>query len=287
MTLYISDLDGTLLRDDATLSPRTRGELLAFIREGVLITIASARSICSIRPLLGDIPFRLPIIEINGAFITDYSTGRKEIIHDLDRERAQKAFETILASGSKPFISGNGKAGDFLYFKDIVNPGMEAYVAERRRTGDKRLRKVKDLRAALETPDNRITCISVIDRAERIRELSHEICCQPGDGFVSTEFEYRENPGWHFLTLHDPLATKDNAIRCLRSRWGLENAELVVFGDDVNDMGMFRMADRCVAPSNAKDCVKTLAHEIIGSNQDDSVVRYIRSRIGPSKPQNA
>jgi Cof subfamily protein (haloacid dehalogenase superfamily) len=284
MTLYISDLDGTLLRDDAALSPHTRRELVSFIREGVPITIASARSIYSIRPLLGDIPFRLPIIEGNGAFITDYPTGRKEIIHDLDRERARKAFDTILASGSKPFISGNGKAGDFLYFKDIINPGMEAYIAERRRTGDKRLRKVEDLRAALETPDNRVTCISVIDSAERIMELNGEIRGQAGDGFASTEFEYRENPGWHFLTLHDPLATKDNAIRCLRSRWGLAEAELVVFGDDVNDVGMFRIADRCVAPSNAKDCIKALAHEIIGSNQDDSVVRYIRSRIGSPKP---
>lgn len=283
MTLYISDLDGTLLRDDATLSPHSRRELVSFIREGVPITIASARSICSIRPILGDIPFRLPIIEINGAFITDYPTGRKQIIHDLDGERARRAFETILASGSRPFISGNGKAGDFLYFKDIVNPGMEAYVAERRRTGDKRLRKVEDLRAALEIPGNRITCISVIDSAERIMELTGEIRGQSSDSFVSTEFEYRENPGWYFLTLHDRLATKDNAIRYLRSAWGFEEAELVVFGDDVNDEGMLRLADLGVAPSNAKAGIKAAAGKIIGSNQDDSVVRYIRSRVGPPK----
>jgi hydroxymethylpyrimidine pyrophosphatase-like HAD family hydrolase len=281
-TLYVSDLDGTLFRDDVTLSPYTRRELVELIREGVPITIASARSIYSIRPLLGNIPFRLPIIEANGAFVTDYATGRKEIIRSLGRESAHMAFGAILAAGCKPFITGHGGSGDFLYFRDVSNPGMAAYVRERREFGDERMHESEDLRAVLDAPANRITSLSVIDKEERLIELAREIC-GPSDGtLVSTVFEYRNCPGWYFFTLHDRLATKDHAIRFLRSGWGLEEAELVVFGDDVNDEGMFRMADRCIAPSNAKAGIRALAHEIIGSNQEDSVVRYIRGREGLS-----
>jgi hydroxymethylpyrimidine pyrophosphatase-like HAD family hydrolase len=41
-TLYISDLDGTLLRNDASLSDYSRRELIALLEEGVQITVASA-----------------------------------------------------------------------------------------------------------------------------------------------------------------------------------------------------------------------------------------------------
>jgi hypothetical protein len=60
---------------------------------------------------------------------------------------------------------------------------------------------------------------------------------EAGGDLVSTSFEYRNFPGWHFFTLHERLATKDHAIAFLRSGWGLEDAELVVFGDDVKARG--------------------------------------------------
>ncbi len=82
-TLYVSDLDGTLIRDDLTLSPEARGDLCALLAEGALITVASARSVTSIRAILGDIPFPLPIIEFNGAFLSEYRTGRHEIVNAI------------------------------------------------------------------------------------------------------------------------------------------------------------------------------------------------------------
>jgi 5-amino-6-(5-phospho-D-ribitylamino)uracil phosphatase len=275
-SFYVSDLDGTLLRDDLSLSAFARGELEALMREGVPLTVASARSIYSIRPRLGSLPFRLPIIEANGAFVTDYATGRKEIVRSIDRERAHAAFGIITAAGCIPFISGHGKGGDFLYFQDLINPGMEFYVQQRKRDKDERLRRTEDIEAVLDTPGAAVTCLSVIDREETVAGLAAEVRSAAGESLIHTLFEFREYPGWHFFTLHDRLATKDHAIRFIRERWNLQDAELVVFGDDVNDEGMFGMADRAVAPSNAKDSIKALAHEIIGTNQEDSVVRYIR-----------
>ena len=50
--LYVSDLDGTLLQDDATLSPRGRALLTELLDDGVPFTVASARSIGSMGPIL-------------------------------------------------------------------------------------------------------------------------------------------------------------------------------------------------------------------------------------------
>lgn len=283
-TLFVSDLDGTLLGDNASLSAHSRRELAALIGEGVPITIASARSIYSIRPILGDMPFRLPIIEANGAFITDYASGRKEAIRSLDRDTAHHAFETLMRAGLRPFITGHGADGDFLRYDRVSNAGMAAYVEERLRAGDQRVRETGDLLSVIGEPSNSITSISAIDGEEKIAEMARTVFGTPRRDVFATHFAYRERPEWSFFTLHHRLATKDNAIRFLRSGWGFEEAELVVFGDDMNDKGMFAMADRCVAPSNANPAIKALAHEIIGSNGEDSVVRYIRARADIRKP---
>ncbi len=65
-TLYISDLDGTLLGDDAELSPLTLATLHDLLLDGLLFTVASARSSASIRRVLRGLPLRLPVIEFNG-----------------------------------------------------------------------------------------------------------------------------------------------------------------------------------------------------------------------------
>ena len=58
--------------------------------------------------------------------------------------------------------------------------------------------------------------------------------------------------------------------------WGLDDSELVVFGDSSNDTKMFQAADRAIAVANATDELKGYATQIIGSNNEDSVVKFIR-----------
>ena len=50
---------------------------------------------------------------------------------------------------------------------------------------------------------------------------------------------------------------------------------VVVFGDGINDIPMFKSADRCYAVANAADKLKALATDIIESNEDDGVARWL------------
>ena len=59
---------------------------------------------------------------------------------------------------------------------------------------------------------------------------------------------------------------------------GLEACRLVVFGDEVNDIGMFKAADEALAVANAIPAAKEHATEIIDSNEEDGVARYISGR---------
>jgi len=273
-TLYITDLDGTLIRDDLTLSEWSRRELISLLEADVPITVATARSIFSLSAILGDIPFRLPVIEFNGAYITDYHTRVHRFVRAIDPAVALGAYAIIAAEGMRPFLSTFDGTRDLLFHTAAENDGAKAYLRERRTLRDDRLRKVDELEPALR---HQVVCFTLIDREERLRVLAGKLEQALGARLQYTIYAYRYFPGWSFLSLHDARATKDQGIRALQKECGLEDARLVAFGDDVNDISMLRMASRAVAMANARDDVKSAAHEITGSNQEDSVVKWIRT----------
>jgi len=61
--------------------------------------------------------------------------------------------------------------------------------------------------------------------------------------------------------------------------YGLEDHHLVVFGDNLNDIKMFEIADRAYAVENSVEGIKKYATEIIGSNQEDAVIRFIEQEF--------
>jgi hydroxymethylpyrimidine pyrophosphatase-like HAD family hydrolase len=54
--LYVSDLDGTLLQSDASLSSVSENALREMLADGLLFTVASARSVVAIQQMLRGLP---------------------------------------------------------------------------------------------------------------------------------------------------------------------------------------------------------------------------------------
>ena len=92
-------------------------------------------------------------------------------------------------------------------------------------------------------------------------------------------FENPYSPPWHWLTIHDKRACKAHAVTELLELTGFSQDDLVVFGDNLNDVNMFKMAKTAIAVENATDQIKGYANKIIGSNQEDSVVKYIAADV--------
>ena len=273
--LYVTDLDGTLIRDDLTLSAWARRELVAMLDEGVPITVATARSIASLSAILGDIPFRLPVVEFNGAFLTDYRTKKHDHVNAIEPGVAEEACRLVMCSGMQPFLSAWDGSRDLLYYRGITNEGENAYYRERLALKDDRLRLVDDLSIGLR---QQVVCLTLIARERELADLGSAISARFGTALRVTIYAFRYFPGWHFLSIHDRRATKENGIKALQKTHGYDGVPLVVFGDDVNDMGMFRAAAHAVAMANARPELKALAHETIGTNQEDSVIRWLRGK---------
>ena len=270
--LYVSDLDGTLLDDEARLSDFARQSLAVMLREGLPFTVATARSIFSLRQILGDLPLGLPVVEFNGAFITDFRSGEHLRIQSMSLDVATGICAMLPPRGMAPFISRFDGDGDRLLHGDILNEGMEWYMEDRRRMRDPRLVRIARHREALH---GHVVCITVVDREDPLRTLERDVLERFGSAVETHLYENRYCPGWYWLSVNDVHATKDQAIEELRQSFAPGYGELVVFGDDVNDITMFRKADRAIAVANAVDGVKRHATQVIGANLEDSVVKYL------------
>ena len=75
-TLYVSDLDGTLMRNDETLSENTVRIINELVEKGLSFTYATARSVESARPITGGLKLNLPVVTRNGAVLADNATGK-------------------------------------------------------------------------------------------------------------------------------------------------------------------------------------------------------------------
>lgn len=262
-TLFVSDLDGTLLNKDQVLSAYTQKTLNFLISEGVLFTYATARSFTTAREVTKGLDTRLPVIVYNGAFIVD-AESRQTVMarHFADAEK-EEILALFLAHKVYPRVYAlHDGVEAFSYEEEHLSQGTRAYLAKR--LGDKRARPTSIDRLI----DGDVFCFSAIDDHEkllplyeRVKEKYHAVL-------------YRDpytNDFW--LEVLPKLATKASAVMALKEFYQADR--VVVFGDEKNDLSMFSVADACYAVENANSEVKQMANDVIASNDSDGVAKFL------------
>ncbi|NLW82858.1 MAG: HAD family phosphatase [Phycisphaerae bacterium] len=271
--IFVSDMDGTLLQTAGRLSDYSRQTLAELLAAGVRFTVASGRAWAEMTPILGDLPLRLPVIAVNGAYLTDYATGRHYVINHLDGELAGAIYAHILDEGLLPFVVAHNGAEDCLYWERLINAEMQWYHDILELEHDQRLRRIGRLTDALR---DKVIAFAVMGPRENVTVLAGLLAERYPGRMENFLFENPYSPGHWWLTIHDCKACKSRAIETLLEMEGIPNEQLTVFGDHINDIKMLQKAGRAVAVANAEEIVKQHADEIIGSNDDDAVVKYIQ-----------
>ena len=277
-TLFVADLDGTLLGPDATLSAYSRRTLRSLIAEGLLFTVATGRALPSIRAILGDVTLPLPVIELNGAFVSDLATGQHVAAHPLSPGTASAVMAKIHRRGLSAFIATAGQDADRLYYTQLSNPAMVWYHDEKVALADPRLRAIANPHAALDEP---VVSFTLLAQRDAMVALAAEVRDELGDQVQLYLFENVYWRGWWELSIQDRRATKSGAIASLRRACDLESRRLVVFGDGLNDLDMFHVADHAVAVENAVAELAAVASEIAARNDQDGVVRWLSAALVP------
>lgn len=271
---FVSDLDGTLLSPEAVLSTASRALLTRALTAGVPFTVASARSVVSIRHLLGDLPVRLPVVAHNGAMVADLRTGEAFHLEVLEPAVAERVRAVIARHGLEAIVCAHDGVEEHIAFAPPQNPAQAAYLDDLVRAGDPRLRRVP---GATVHGFGGVIGLTAIGAPAVIDPLLADL--RALGGVHAHRFEDLYTPGWAWITVDPPGATKAAGIAHVARLAGLDARRLVVFGDAANDAPMFRAADHAVAVGNAAPEILALAHEVIGRNAEDAVARYVAAAV--------
>lgn len=280
--LFVSDLDGTLLDRSGRLPETSRDALNALLDDGLAFTVASARSAYSMGPILKGLRLRLPVLEFNGAYLTDLAAGRVHYCRSLKSEIALDIVERGCAAGLMPVIATYDGVDQQCYICQTPNnPGLSWYLDDRRQARDPRLRVAVNPASGLAerlAGGQCVVCLTFIGRELDLLPLQQAID-HAWSGKVQTLcLENAYSPSWYWLTVHDALATKAHGLRALAEHLKIGLPQITVFGDGVNDLPMFKIAGRAVAVGNASVSVREMADEVIGDHEQDSVVRYLQTQ---------
>lgn len=274
MTLYATDLDGTLLRPDKTISAESVAILNRMIEKGVLFTYATARSFSSASPLVKKLDLSCPAVTFNGVFVIDPRTGEHIIENVFSAKSLDIAKEYIVSNGIAPLVYSYIDGRERVSFLKDRHDDVRGYVDSRK--GDKRLRPVNDYAELFE---GKMFYITLLNPKEDPLEL-YEVFSRE-NGFTSNSMHDTYDPEVIWFEIFSKNASKASAILQVLE---LKRADkLVCFGDNINDISMIRAADTGVAVANACEELKAEADIVIGESKDGAVAEFIRQREEPSQ----
>ena len=223
----------------------------------------------------------MPVINQNGAFVSDLASGRHLAIHPLPPAIARDLWSLLDDAGCRPFLMTFDGAFDRLYYNDAIlrNDGMRRFLHDRQRMHDPRLASLDHLSHGLK---DQVVCLTAINTLPRVRDLEREMRRRHG-GSIDLHCHKEYDPHWYILAVHDARATKDQGVVSIQRVRNLADCRLVVFGDQVNDIGMFRTADEAYAVAGGAPELAEHATAIIGSNDDDAVARWLEMHAGAGR----
>ena len=270
-TLFVSDLDGTLLTAKETVSEYSMRLLNKLIDEDdVLFTYATARSLNSAAKAVWGLRQNIPVILYNGAIVMEPWNGNKlynshftgTVRADIRRVLAEYDVWPLVYSflGNKERVS---------WLRGRETEGMKRYLS--RRAGDPRLNPVD---SPDELKDDEIFYYTYIDAKERT-DVLHSIFAQDARFRCIYQQETYHTDYW--LEIMPAGTSKGAAASALKARLGAE--KLVAFGDALNDRELFLAADEAYAVKNADEKLKEIASAVIGYSEEDAVSKFIRDNL--------
>jgi len=254
-----TDLDGTLLRTDKSVSDRTRTAVHAAEDAGLLFVIATGRPPRWIAPVVEELGDRGLVVCANGA--TVYDPARHQLVHRTELSAAVAgALVDDLEAAFPEAVLGFEQGFDFAVDDAIEGSGIEF---------------------ATVIPDIRIGPIrSFLDRdvTKLIARMPHpapEGTAAAVQAVVGDRALVTHSTNESFLELSHPSVHKAAAVERLLVEHGIAPSEVVAFGDMPNDLELIRWAGLGVAVGNAHPVLKAAADEVTASNDDDGVALVI------------
>jgi Cof subfamily protein (haloacid dehalogenase superfamily) len=269
--LLALDIDGTLLRSDKTISPRTLAALDAARAGGAHLVLVTGRRYPAARKVAEMIGGRLDLVLHNGALI--FENGEILRRRLLPREVARTAVRLGRALGADPVIHcGAGGEGRLLVEGIEPSNTLLVYYLDKSHPD---VVTVPDLAIALEEDPLQVMFGGGIPEMTAL--LPHLAVGLGGSAKI--ERTLYPHVGVGILDVLEPSVGKGEAVRFLQDRWGVGAAETLAVGDNWNDHEMLAEAGLGLVMGNADPELCALGLPLLPSNDDDGVAIALERHV--------
>jgi len=261
-SLIATDLDGTLLRADDTLSDRSRAALAKATAEGAEHLVVTGRPAPRVRPLLDELGSRGLAVCGQGAQLYDAGAHRLLWSVTLDRELAETALGKIEAEIGQVYAAVDQDGVDGL---TLIEPG---YVMPHPTLPAVRVHRREDLWTE--------SISKVLLRHPSLSDDELATTARAVVGSLATVT--MSGPGT--VELQPCGVTKATGLALAADHLRIGPSATIAFGDMPNDIPMFDWAARGVAMANAHPELKAIADEVTLSNEEDGVAVVLERIFG-------
>jgi len=251
LSIILSDLDGTLFRDDKSISDYSKDVIARAQKKGLLFGISTSRALVNAKKFLEGL--NPDILITNGGGLVFYK-GEKIYSCDFSLEETRAlitaAFEVF---GPELTISADNEKGLYSNSKDELGDKFWTY------------NDFSDFKEGCMK-----LCIESLEK-EKIERVAAAV------GIENVDYLPFSDIPWYKLSKKG--ATKEKAIDALCEKLKISPASILAFGDDFNDIGMLKLCGKGIAMGNAIEPVKLAADEICLSNQEDGLAKWIEEKL--------
>jgi len=262
--MIVLDLDDTLLRDDHTISDRTKAALMKAQELGVKVVLASGRPTFAMKDIAEELnlaKYGSYILSFNGSKIIDWQDKKEIFSSTLSSEAAHKLYDISIREG----IHIHTYVGD-----DIVTENENQYTSLESTITGIPVKMVDSFKEAVAEPV--VKCLMVYE-PEKLKQVETKLQAELGNEFSVM----RSKP--FFLEFMEKGISKGTSLNQLIQLLGIKREEVIAMGDSYNDLEMIEFAGLGVAMGNSPEDIKAAANYVTDTNMNDGVAKVVEEFI--------
>lgn len=262
--MIVLDLDDTLLRDDLTISPRTKQALMDAQEAGVKVVLASGRPTFAMQEIAEELRLKdygSFILSFNGAKIINCETGEEWYSSTLSPEKVHELYE----------ISRREKVWMHTYIGDsIVTEEANPYTTIEGELTKLEVNVVDSFIDAIKEPVVKVLMLEEPTILAKVEQKLQQEYARKLSVMRSKPF---------FLEFTEADVTKGASLNLLIQQLGIFREEVIAVGDSFNDLSMIEFAGLGVAMGNASDAIKAKADYVTETNMNEGIAKVVEEFI--------
>lgn len=262
--MIVTDLDGTLLNVKKECSSIAKEYLQKLKKEGKIVVIATGRVLSSAKKITGGATFANYIISNTGSIIYDVENEKEIFRANISKKDVNKICSLYDSKMEYIDICDSHTYNRYTNSKEIKKTLC--------------VEKIEDKEDFLSTCENIVHIIIATKNNENIEEIINKLKTEIPYLDIKTMQDSFSNK--KYIEVYKPNLSKYKGIQRIAEIEGVENKNIIAFGDSLNDIDMIENCGIGVAMGNSLDKIKEIANYTTISHNEDGVVDFLEKIYG-------